>query len=72
MSEKHRELIGIPSDHGLNRTGSETEQRRGWDTDVYFYDELNPLGEVVAKYEVRDSMSIYPPQKRELTFTKLS
>lgn len=70
MSEEHRRLIGIPEDHQLIHTGSKTEQRKGQDADLEYYDELDAAGVHVASYEVRDSTSIYPPQKRTVTFRK--
>lgn len=71
MSEEHRKLIGIPAGHELKHTGSKTEQRKGRDTDIDYYDEINEAGKVIASYEVRDSMSIYPPQNSTLTFKRL-
>ena len=70
MSEEHRNLIGIPPDHQLVHTGSKTEQRKGQDADIDYYDEIDAGGVRIASYEVRDSMSIYPPQKRTVTFKK--
>jgi len=70
MSEEHRKLIGIPEGHQLIHTGSKTEQRRGQDADIDYYDEIDEGGVHIASYEVRDSMSVYPPQKRTITFTK--
>ncbi|MEP9320446.1 hypothetical protein ABKS89_25095 [Pseudomonas sp. LABIM340] len=71
MSEEHRKLIGIPEGHTLKQAGSEREQRKGRDTDIDFYEELNEAGELVAKYEVRESMSIYPPFTNHVSFKKL-
>lgn len=71
MSEEHRKLIGIPESHKLQHTGSKSEQRKGRDTDIDFYDELNESGETVAQYEVRESMSIYPPFTNNVSFKKL-
>ena len=71
MSEEHRKLIGIPDGHELKHTSSKREERKGRDTDIDYYDELNEAGQVLASYEVRDSMSIYPPQNSTLTFKNL-
>ena len=71
MSEEHCKLIGIPDGHVLKHTSSKREERKGRDTDIDYYDELNEAGQVLASYEVRDSMSIYPPQNSTLTFKKL-
>jgi len=57
----HKEKLGVPNEHELVRTSSTSEQRKGRDTDIYGNDEKNIAGEVIARYVVRDSMSIYPP-----------
>lgn len=66
----YKEKLGIPNQHELIRTSSKSEQRKGRDTDIYGYDEKNEEGEIVAKYIVRDSMSIYPPQSTTVSFVK--
>jgi len=48
------------------------EQRKGQDADIYEFEELDSKSVCVAKYEVRDSMSIYPPFKRNVTWRKLN
>jgi hypothetical protein len=50
---------------------SRVEQRKGQDADVYEFEELDSRSVRVAKYEIRDSMSIYPPFKRSVTWRKL-
>ena len=64
--------LGIPANHSLIQTDTKWEQRKGQDTDIYWYDETNEEGKVVAKYIVRDSTCIHPPQKRNITYDKLS
>ena len=66
----YRDKLNIPEEHKLVRTSSKSEQRKGRDTDIYGYDELNSNGEIIAKYVVRDSMSIYPPQNTTISFVK--
>ena len=61
MTDEHKAKIGIPAEHTLVPTGTTWEQRKGKDTDYYFYDEVDPDGNIVAKYEVSEAMSIYPP-----------
>lgn len=68
----YKEKLGIPDQHELVRTSSKSEQRKGRDTDIYGYDEKNTEGEIIAKYIVRDSMSIYPPQSTTVSFVKYS
>jgi len=66
----YKEKLGVPNEHELVRTSSKSEQRKGQDTDIYGYDEKNTDGEIIAKYIVRDSMSIYPPQSTTVSFVK--
>lgn len=72
MSEEHRRLIGIQESHTLKHTGSQREQRKGRDTDIDFYEELDEDGKSVASYEVRESMSIYPPFTNHVSFKQLN
>lgn len=64
--------LGIPANHSLIQTDTKWWQRKGQDTDTSWYDETDEERNVVAKYIVRDSTCIYPPQKRSITFDKLS
>lgn len=66
----YKEKLGIPDEHELVSTGSKSEMRKGRDTDIYCYDEKNAEGEVIAKYVVRESMSIYPPQSTTVSYKK--
>lgn len=66
----YKEKLGVPDEHELVQTSSKSEQRKGRDTDIYDYDERNADGAVIAKYVVRDSMSIYPPQSTTVSFVK--
>lgn len=72
MSEEHKKKIGIPDGHGLVKTDTKWEQRKGRDTDYYFYDEVDANGNVVGKYEVSESMSIYPPFGKTVSWKKRS
>lgn len=71
MSEEIKKRFEIPVSHSLQRTGGSREQRKGQDADIDIYDELDAVGDVVASYEVRESMSIYPPFTNTVTVTKL-
>jgi len=66
----YKEKLEIPKDHDFVRTSMKSENRKGQDTDIYTYEEMNTKKELVARYEVRDSMCIYPPQKRTISYTK--
>ncbi|MDY0180598.1 hypothetical protein [Aliarcobacter skirrowii] len=66
----HKEELKIPSSHSLIQTKTEWNQKRGQDTDTYWYDEVDAEGKIIAKYIVKDSTSIYPPFKKNITFEK--
>lgn len=70
--EEHFKKIDIPDGHRLVGTGMKAlGGRKGQDTDLYFYDEVNVVGEVVASYEVSDSTGIYPPHCRTISAKKV-
>ena len=69
--DEHKKRIGIPDAHELIQTDTKWEQRKGQDTDTYWYDEIDGAGNVVAKYIVKDSTSIYPPNNRSITYEKV-
>ncbi|MET0005544.1 hypothetical protein [Candidatus Thiodiazotropha sp. LNASS1] len=71
MSEEHKAKIGIPADHNLVQTDTKWEQRKSLDTDTYWYDEVDGEGNVVAKWVVKDSTSVYPPFGRDISFEKV-
>lgn len=66
----HTEELNIPLKHSLIKTKTDWEQKKGQDTDIYWYDEVDPDGKVIARYIVKDSTGIYPPFKRSITFEK--
>lgn len=71
MDDELKQKIGIPKEHQVVETKSQSEARKGLDTDTYWYDEVNPTGEVVNRYIVKDSTSMYPPFGRSVTWEKV-
>lgn len=71
MSEEHKNKIGISDNHDLVQTDYKWEVRKGKDTDYYYYDEIDADGNIVAKYEVLESMSTYPPFGTKVSWKKL-
>lgn len=71
MNEEHRRKIDIPFDHKLVQTDTKGGQRKGQDTDTYWYDEIDPTGNIIAKYIVNDSTAIYPQSRRSITWKKV-
>lgn len=70
MEENYRKYLGLAEDVHLVKTGSEWKQRRGQDTDFEYYEQHDAEGNVVAKYEIQDSTSMYPPQTRTVRYVK--
>lgn len=66
----HEEELKIPSEHSLVQTNTEWKQKKGQDTDTYWYNEIDAQGNIIAKYVVKDSTSMYPPFGRNITFEK--
>lgn len=72
MSDEYKKRIGIPENHTLERVSSNYKgARKGQDTDVYLYRELDADGNVVATYEIEDSTSTYPPFGRSISYSKV-
>lgn len=69
-SDMYEEKLNIPRNHKLVRKSIKNEQRKGHDADIYCYDELDKNGDLIAKYIVKDSTSIYPPQNTTVSFVK--
>lgn len=76
MSRTAEELyegkIGIASGHRLIATLTKYEENSNLEIDTYWYDEINSEGKVVAKYILKNSRSISPPRKNDITFEKIS
>jgi len=73
MNEQYRKELGIPDDHTLEFVSSEWEgSKRGQDTDVYVYKELDANGKHVATYEVEVSTSLHPPFGRTISHRKIN
>ncbi|GAA4650515.1 hypothetical protein GCM10023116_27980 [Kistimonas scapharcae] len=64
-----KDQLPVQEGNTLRMTGDSRSVRKGQDTDIYTYEETNQAGDLVARYEVHDSMSIYPPFGRTVTFT---
>ncbi len=71
--EEHFKRIPIPEGHTLVSDGLEWKgAKRGQDTDLYWYNELNQQGEIVGRYEVTDSTSTYPPFGNTISVSKVA
>ncbi|PWB14341.1 hypothetical protein DCO44_09405 [Acinetobacter sp. AM] len=70
MIDEYKKKIGLPESHTFKIVSSQWSQRKGQDTDTYECEELNEQGEVIAKYTVKDSTSMYPPFGRSITWTQ--
>lgn len=68
---EHEIKIGIAENNKLIQTDTKWEQRKGQDTDTYWYDEIDATGNLVAKYILKDSTSMYPPFGRTVSYEKV-
>lgn len=70
--DEHKKEIGIPEAHNLVQIDTKWGQRKGQDTDPYWYDEVDQNGVIVGKYVVKDSTSMYPPYNRSISYEKVA
>ena len=70
INPKTMPFLPVQDGNHLKRTDSRRDQRKGMDNDDDFYDEVNPNGEVVARYHVWHHMNIYPPQNVDEGWTQ--
>ncbi|MCL0019001.1 hypothetical protein JI723_06855 [Providencia manganoxydans] len=71
FTEKIKKQYSVPENHTLVSTGFRWEgSRKGQDTDAHTYQQIDENGNVCAEYLVKDSTSIYPPQKRTISISK--
>lgn len=66
----HEDYLNIQSGHILNQTSFKNEVKKSEDFDLYTYDEVDQAGNLVARYEVKDATSIYPPFNRYIEYVK--
>lgn len=73
MIDEYKKRIGIPDNHTLELVSSDFQgARRGQDTDVYVYKELDANGKHVATYEVENSTSTHPPFGKTISHRKIN
>lgn len=67
MSEFKEEMGFLPVANGNHLVATEQKrtQRKGMDNDDDYFNEVDPEGNVVARYYTWHHMSIYPPQNVE-------
>jgi hypothetical protein len=66
----HEAALNIPRTHTLNQTSFKNVKKKSEDFDLYEYEELDGNGDLVARFEVKDSTSIYPPCNRYIEYIK--
>ncbi len=57
----HEENLNIKANHKLVQTKMENKVKKSEDYDLYYYDEFDAEDNLVSKYIVKHSTSIYPP-----------
>ena len=66
----YKEKLGIPDMHDFVNINTRNEVRKGRDTDIYEYEEKDEDGNLIAKYMVRESMSIYRTTDDTVSYIK--
>ena len=57
----HEKNLNIKANHKLVQTKMENKVKKSEDYDLYYYDEFDAEDNLVSKYIVKHSTSIYPP-----------
>lgn len=60
-TENNFPFLPIEADNHLVATETNRSQKKGMDNDDDYYNEVNPNGEVVARYHIWHYMQISPP-----------
>ena len=71
MEDSYRKKIGIDPNHVVTKIDNDHENHKGQDNDIYQYNVHSSNGTLVDQLEIKDSTSIYPPQRRKVTFRSL-
>ena len=66
----HEKNLNIKANHKLVQTKMENKVKKSKDYDLYYYDELDPNENLVAKYIVKHSTSIYPSFSEYVEYQK--
>lgn len=74
MTEYKEEMGFLPVTEGnhLICTDSKRTQKKGMDNDDNYFNEVDPEGNIVAKYYTWHHMNIYPPQNENEGWIKYS
>lgn len=67
VETQHRRRIYVPQGHELRRTGTELAQCEGVDTQVSYFDVVDPAGVRVGSYVIREAQSTAPPFSSSVT-----
>lgn len=57
----HEKKLNVPSSHKLIQNKMENKIKKSEDYDLYYYDEFDAESNLVSKYIVKHTTSIYPP-----------
>ncbi|OLQ81451.1 hypothetical protein BIT28_04355 [Photobacterium proteolyticum] len=68
----YKELLEIPSSHSFVRTDMKWDIGKETDIDTFWYDEKDLAGNIVAKYVVKVTKFIYPPQRSQICYQKFT
>jgi len=66
MTQEYKDKIGIPDTHSLVLISTDSKVKKGVDTDIYVYEELDSNGVKINSYTISDSTSMYPPFNRTI------
>lgn len=65
--KKHERRIHVPPGHELRHTGAESLQREGVETKLNYFEVVDPAGDRVGRYVVREARATEPPYAASVT-----
>ncbi|MBN3807142.1 hypothetical protein GXB81_29495 [Paraburkholderia sp. Ac-20336] len=72
MEAEHMKALGLDHTMKIVQTSFKNQSRKSQDTDITEYDVFDAQDKLIAKCEVRESISIYPPHDKHTAYGKWS
>ena len=67
IEKQHQRRIYVPPGHKLQPTGTESIQREGVDTQISYFEVIDPTGARVGRYAIRKAQATNPPFEASVT-----
>ncbi|ABY69415.1 hypothetical protein ACQP4Q_04495 [Actinobacillus pleuropneumoniae] len=68
MLKEYIEELGLNPKHTFKQIDLKNSGKRGMDIDLITYEEFDENFQFVRRFTIQDTMSIYPPHNRHISF----